>query len=107
MRLVRTWDRTRWDGTGRDGTGHVVPYCVWNTWDRTVDCTIIRLVWLGQDRTRGSNDQNAPIVIEKLLINNFIRLFKMIVGIKLINFQNILKIYFFKFISTIHILDGW
>ena len=64
-------DKVGRDGTGRDGTGHVVPYCIWNAWDRTVDCTIMRLVWLGQDRTRGSNDQSAPLVISNVH-NNFI-----------------------------------
>ena len=44
------------DGTGQDGTRCIVLYCVWKVWDRTVDCTVIRLVWLGQNGTRGSND---------------------------------------------------
>ena len=55
------------DRTGRDGTGQVVLYCVWKAWDRTVDCTIMRLVWLGQDRTRGSNDQNTLLVLSIIL----------------------------------------
>ena len=57
---------------GRDGTGHVVLYCVWKAWDRTVYCTVMRLVWLGQDGTRGSNDQSALLVLSNVY-NNFIK----------------------------------
>ena len=50
------------DGTGQDGTGRIVLYCVWKVWDRTVDCTVMRLVWLGQNGTRSSNDQSTPLI---------------------------------------------
>ncbi|KAK3188603.1 hypothetical protein Dsin_028164 [Dipteronia sinensis] len=51
-------------GIGMRQDGTVVPYCVWNLWDRTINCSVTCLVWVGHDRTICSNDQSAPIVIE-------------------------------------------
>ncbi|KAK3218761.1 hypothetical protein Dsin_012731 [Dipteronia sinensis] len=49
-----------WHGDRTGRTGHVVLYCVWKVRDRSVNCTVMRLVWLGQDETREAND-NIPI----------------------------------------------